>query len=805
MPKNKSLKSTNFRHFEILYYERTATYQQFKNFVRLNRKSKTIRFYWDLETFKYNTLAVKKTEVISRTYSFAIGFHNPDNIEETKVIVFPNYQHFHEALKDGLTVKGRLAKKPTIEIVAHNNNKFDNHFLAQEMNYFYKAKFTNAYVKQAENHHNTLSIANAKKEKENIILETRIRSMSNLEITAFIDGIKFKTIDNVQKTGASLATLGKQLVSLNIIEKDENKTNELDYDIFDIKENLTDYTATLEAIEIFKHLSESQLHYITNDIIVLAMSVLHYEDLYPSFDWNKMTKTQNIKEQYLTNDLAQYQLLKTVGEDKQRTSISYSDYSLNKENLFDLFNKFYKGGLNFYNPKFIGKLIEEYCFSIDINSSYPYVMYAFKVPTFIESYTLNTAPKFTFISLDNENFWSMYQIPKYAVNEYIISQLDSEIAQKMIHKYYFSDDEYLYLNTNTFRMLRDNFNLEIKSIPVLVEIKWLCYEFGAKDKIAEFYYIKTQGKSDNEIEFVDGSPLNIIKKPTKYTGEHFTAERTSIVKVNLNGLYGLPALRAFFNMGKRLSDNSLTVEHNAFKNKERNVAFSAFVTSQALYNLTSPFKFLTAQEIDDNFLYCDTDSLYFKKVIYNKIPSDFFHSMNLGKWDIENETINKFYILNHKKYAYETPDEKIHIRCGGVPLKNFNTNMSFKNFIRTQFSQGAQITATRSIMNVLGTITIYEAEVELQQGMDYPIFYNVKEQDNYQELLKIIRQDMSLNYESVDNYSGQAMYIETESFGSIPIKDIFPKKQPIENSSSIDWFLTNQESFKNYLKKLQFV
>lgn len=794
----------------LLYKEITTTLDDFKTYLINHKKEKSIRLFYDIETFKYNTKAENATQVCSRMYSFAIGFVDDDEDQTIRVVAFPNFYHFHTWFekvwhKNKKTTMAKTRRKlPLIELVAHNNNHFDNHFVIHEMQLFFGARVLNAYVRNSISHDMQEKITEIRTSGVNTVLETRVRSMSNVEFSALINGIEYKTIDNVPKTGASLAELGKRLVKLNLIPKEDDKTQELEYDKFDVEEDLPDMVATNHAENIFKSLKDSEFHYIGNDIIVLAKSVLHYGILYTGFDWSKMTKTQNIKEAYLENELTSFQLLKEIGEGKAKHNLAYSDFRFDdKSNLFDFFNNFYKGGLNFYNPKYVGKLLEEYCFSIDINSSYPYVMYAFKVPTFIEEYNIYQKQRPVFLDLDNEHYWYMYEVEKNTFNKEVLFQLKSKIAKQMLRKYYFVTGEHIYLNTNTFRMIRDNFGLDIETIPVRSFVKWRCYDFGAKDKIAEFYYVKTQGKSSTEVVFKEGSPLDIEDTGKPYTGEHFSPEQQSIVKVNLNGLYGLPALRAFFNLGYRKANGDIDLISNGFKNKERNVAFSAFVTSQALYNLTSPFRHLTAEEIDDAFVYCDTDSLYLKKYVKEKFPASMFHSMNLGKWDVENETITKFYPLNHKKYVYETPDKKLHVRCGGVPLKNFNTDMSIEEFVTTQFHHGVTIKATRSIMNRLNTITIYESDMTLEQGSTYPLYFSPSDDDKYKRILTKVQNDMKdPDADEVDNYSGSILYIETPQ-GTISSKDIYPQKQTVENTQVFDAFINHSRMFENYLKMKQ--
>ena len=67
-----------------------------------------------------------------------------------------------------------------------------------------------------------------------------------------------------------------------------------------------------------------------------------------------------------------------------------------------------------------------------------------------------------------------------------------------------------------------------------------------------------------------------------------------------------------------------------------------------MYNLLSPLKYIY-KDIDKWFWYCDTDSLYLDKKAFEYIPKELYHKMNLGKWDIENEKIDKFLYIKSQE------------------------------------------------------------------------------------------------------------------------------------------------------------
>ena len=199
---------------------------------------------------------------------------------------------------------------------------------------------------------------------------------------------------------------------------------------------------------------------------------------------------------------------------------------------------------------------------------------------------------------------------------------------------------------------------------------------------------------------------------------------------------------------------------NGHKNTERNILFSTFVTSQALYNLLVPLMYLSQSQIDDSFIYCDTDSLYLKSKIRDKLPSHLFDSISLGKWDVENEHIQKIYVLNHKKYAYLT-DKGITVRCAGVGLDSFNL---FSSPFR-RGGDGAKIINQKSIFNEQETISIYPSVTYMDKGETYATHFNFLDEIKKDMLLESLKEELKDGMED-------ALYIESE-IGAFSIHDIF--------------------------------
>ena len=167
------------------------------------------------------------------------------------------------------------------------------------------------------------------------------------------------------------------------------------------------------------------------------------------------------------------------------------------------------------------------------------------------------------------------------------------------------------------------------------------------------------------------------------------------------------------------------------------------------------------------------------KKCFSKLPKEMFHPANLGSWDVEHETIEKFYVLNHKKYAYYAENE-IQFRCGGVPLDSFDNNMSFEKFIETQFSKGAKVANKRGIYTHEGTVVIYDSVTELDEGNTYPEFYLPEDEKEFSKMIDLAREELK------DEDDSDILYLESD-LGTLAIKDLW--QYEYEETSKDIWDL----------------
>ena len=758
--------------------------------MQTHKGQRNLTLYWDIETLAYNKIAgrEKPTKYKNVVYSVAIGWNNNGQID---VEVFPSFKSFFETFFEYAGRKDTITKsRTTVSMIAHNCNKYDNHFLLHDVKYLYSdLRVENLFMKNALDNQNTVNMKEAKTDskEENIVLEKRVKSSINLDLTLFLKGFKFVIIDNFMKTTTSIDVLGKKLKDSGYLTDDELKTD-FQYDIFDIEQDMDDVESYAYAYECFKKLDKDQLTYINNDVIILGQSHIHYSEIFPNFDYSKMTFSVNIMNSYLNNEHTRFQLLNERYVDGDKKEFNYTNYEFFDMNFYDYIKGFYRGGLNMYNPKYVAKMIEEPCFSIDINSSYPYVMYNEKIPTWLSDFEEFEVETEVETDLNNYDSFTLFKIDKASFNLDILYRIESTIVRKMLVKYYNNEDEYVNINTNTLRLIETLTGIDCSTVYCMSYVSFDCEYFGARDIIFENYFIKTQGKLKTKIEMNNPFDYHITDIPNETV---YSQEEINLSKVILNGLYGIPALRSHFNLFRLDEDGFLQNSINGYKNNERNLLFSTYVTSQSLYNLLEPLKHLSQSEIDENFIYCDTDSLYLKSKVKNHLPNEMFDKISLGKWDVENDYIEKMYVLNHKKYAYVAEGE-IHVASAGIPQNAFNTKQSFESFIKNDFYDGAIIYNNKSIYNEQKTISIYPSKTNIDKGVDYPNEFNDLINEKRKWLLEQVRKDF--NHEESEDF----IYIESE-VGTFSSRDVFPVTNPLKNGTNLNILKQGHEMLKRMI------
>lgn len=719
-------------------------------------KLPTIQLFCDIETYQYNEKVGYKhpSEFKNQVFSLAVAY-----IYDLKIYyeIYPNFPEFFETIENA-----HLSRRTKIELWFHNGNKYDNHYILYQLLHAYPdiPRYPR-YVRQAEDNSFTETFKSLGLHKgDKVILEKRVKSRVNLDLEFTLGSVTYQTVDSLPKMGASnssIKALGKTMNKLGLLDSKYLKT-EMDYHKYSLPQDLTYAESFNRAYEIYKNLDSSENTYIANDVIILASAVLNYTKIFPGFDINKITFSQNILEEYKTNPLAVFQLTSKF----HSLHFKYTDYDFRDINLYDYLKHFYKGGLNIYNDKYIGKIINHTVKSRDRNSSYPDVMYNDKVPTYlIES---NSTPQETLLPSFNSDYFYMYEISVSEFNR-LLSSIPSHMIRKSLVKYYANLYENYYISSITINLINLFSSSPITSLSTISSLKWQTEYFGARDVLADNYFKKTQGKALNKLIMHSPSNFEVTDQPNPYV---FEPSEISTAKVINNGIYGLPALRAYYNMFKyNPHNNTLESLPSSFRNTERNMIFSIFVTSMAFYKLLEPLQYLTPDEIDQYWYYADTDSIWLDSTVADKIPDFFMNDLNLGKFKTDH-VASQFYILNHKKYAYvDANTGEIITRSGGIPAKTFDLNQSFESFISSQFSPGTTITNTKSILTNVGTLAIYESETNLEAGVRYP--------ETASEIHKEILREIAKNaQEEISENDSDGLYIETP-FGVISVSETTKK------------------------------
>lgn len=748
------------------------------DFLRANRKAKNLRLFFDIETLMYNKKAgsINPSDYKNVTFSLAVSWWYRDKWGNQKLDLelFSNFYDFFEVFpKAFVKSNGQVYKTtPKIILTAHNANKYDNHFLYTDLLYYYPdIKVRNEYMKAALFSNNlTVKMKELKDDPSDYVFVRMVKAKSSLGLKFILNSIVFETEDSFMKINMSLRKLSEKLNRMGLLDEEYMKTD-FNYTAFDKDINMTDFQAHVYAQECFKSLSEQQLTYIRNDVIILAYVYYYYNKMYPDFDYSKSTFSSNILAYYDENPLTHLQLRNKY----KKIHIKYTDFNFAGQNFYDYLKSFYFGGLNFYNDRYLGKIIKEDCFNIDLNSSYPNSMYSGRFPAKLLEFK-SAKDEFTISPTLDSDFYYLFQVTKFEFDK-LLMKIKSKIIRKMFVKYYSRvNQKVVSINSYTLRAISEVGHVRVKEVKVLNYLKFSTAPFGNRKAISSRYYVKSQGKSKKKLNYVD--PYHILVTESDNT-DVFSLAEIDQAKVTLNGLYGLPALRAYFHLFLINSNEEIDSYPNGYENTERNILFSLFVTSFSFYNFINPLKYFTSTEIDENFLYCDTDSLYFKKRVINRIPSFLLDQYRLGAWKIEHSNIKQFFVLNHKKYCFLNGDNnQIEIRCGGVPKESFNTNMSFSQFVNTQFSKGCQIKNQKSIINKQGTVSIYESVTELDKGAQYALYMDDTLRDlQIEQLIKKVRESDTMDNEDV-------LYVESNLI-TLGVNDIYPAKHKKDTKFTI--------------------
>ena len=672
--------------------------------------AKITKVFFDIETLQTNTEAKSPRDRVVREYSVSMEYMKGNKVVKE---LFPSIKAMLDYLVHDISNRH-------FTLIAHNGRRFDFHFLRRtlldDFGMFpvtgYKEDYT-THVKDHEYKREALD------DYPNYLIEYRIKAKTSLDLEFKLGDKLFVTEDSLPHFQTSIKTIGELLEGHGIIEADGKKLN-YEYDKYDVPYKVDDVRAYCN--KIFAQLSDHELKYVHNDTDILRLGWYNYSTIFKDFDISKPTLSLNILNIYCVNSLARYQLVHKYKfpEFKTERNLQLSEYEFHGENFFNYVHHFYHGGLNFYNDRYVGHIVHDLV-HIDINSSYPTVMYYEKFPTRLLEH-INSK---TLLKLDKDKYY-LLQVPVEWVQNNVLDKIQSNIPRQWFVKYFPSRDGYVYIQSPHIDIFSAYTGKTIDTIPVEAALVYDKRYFGGREVIKERYAEKTQAKL-----------------------EGWSKEAVYTTKVILNGIYGIPALRSNFNVFKYV-DGKLASFPLGYKNSERDILFAAAVTAYALKNLLMPLSY-NIKGLEKGYVYTDTDSHFLTKEYWETIKVHVnVHPTDLGAWDMEHKDIESMYVLNHKKYCLlNGKDEgkkagKIEVFSGGISHDAFNTNMPFEEFVSTQFSDGCKIPNLKNSYTNDGVICLYMSTTEIKLGGKYPKRYS-EELEIQNEILAARMQEMVLD------------------------------------------------------------
>lgn len=397
--------------------------------------------------------------------------------------------------------------------------------------------------------------------------------------------------------------------------------------------------------------------------------------------------------------------------------------------VINIIDKSYSGGYTSCNSQHKGKLIIKNGLSIDINSSYPSNMQYKKMPYGEPKYYKGK------IKLDNEYNIGLQTIKFDAFKRKNGSNIGFIKIGKCknlifdIKQYGYKKVDYVSTNIINNELITYNYELTL----TLDELKLFkkIYDFYTLDKSG----IKNVKHLKKGFEYVEGLTFKSMvgdfaefiddcmnrKIEGKKSGNDIT---TLIAKTDANSVYG--KFGSSFERDIRILEENKHGIYEFVRKYENNNdydyeeerhyyrAYASFTTSYGRLNLFNSILEIEEKYGSENFIYCDTDSIY-TTISYEQLRKLHieFDSYKLGAWDIEKEfskiktlgakkymiygksfgTLElilkcrkkseklkyKKYICNDKKYKKKYEKNHLMCKCAGLP-SDVRTKMNFDTF-----------------------------------------------------------------------------------------------------------------------------
>lgn len=426
--------------------------------------------------------------------------------------------------------------------------------------------------------------------------------------------------------------------------------------------------------------TNEEIAYINNDTEIIARALKKNFDM----GLTKVTQPSNAFNYYK----------KTISKEQFEAWFPIDDN-------FTLARKAYYGGMCWANPKHLNNIYYQ-ANSYDINSMYPSAMLHCLLPYGYAEFGKGNA--LDWITDFNKKYPSM----KYEVNKNCVYVQKVEINYELkkngvpsLFKNRLSYSNELHSTTSNFcgvemtltntdlELLFKNYNVyEIKYIEFAVYRAIKGYQPTNEEfkKLSYKEYIEIDGKGSMFYEYI--KYWRTIKENSK------GAEREN-AKFMQNMLYG--------NFGKNI-DGFVRVPYlddegkihfkvlNGGSTRVEYVPVACFITAWCRYNIITDI-----MKNMDNFLYCDTDSLY---LLNNDTPDLLIDKAIYGAYKHEH-IIDKIKVIGSKRYIYwgRSPDENYNtfiVRCCGAD-NNIKKQINFVNF-----KIGLELDGKKQVKTVIG-------------------------------------------------------------------------------------------------------
>ncbi len=553
------------------------------------------------------------------------------------------------------------------KIFFHNGAKFDYHFLDKPLiRYALKRGIT----VQNERLKDGLDGLYIKQTGDNKIMEIKF----------FIDGKKFTFGDSALIVpGASLKMLGEQIGLKG-----------------------TEAKGTMDFLRIRDYHKRTQLtkaekHYLFNDVEIMRKYFAQHK--YIDLRTHRMTSSGETW--YAFKKETTEKLVKENNfRFKKDTSISAKRKYCNKifKNMFPAINydawkkysQWYYGGFTYLNPDYTNKLIEQNVKQYDVNSLYPYVMRANRLPFGEPLPKKHMLRLFKNKELLDDKYFTLFEVVplsdlriKKGYHPFLgfgntykkMSGSEVDAAKGFIYPKYIK------------RMAAPRINL-----PTPLLIRFLKYYEG------EFFYkpIYTFKTQKNYYEDYM-QKWEEIKSSGKTAAIKATNKATA--KLRMNGLYGKTGQKVLFdsklyeilpngeiiNVLYKENIELLKPENRDELNKKEGlyiltaIATTAFARSQLIDAI---------QDNKDTFIYCDTDSVHLKLPVH-KLPNNLIlHDSRFGSWSdewpfVERGEVVKAYYSGAKRYmvVFEKNNKLINlVKVAGISNLEWKENVTMEQF-----------------------------------------------------------------------------------------------------------------------------